>query len=64
MKKYLVFVIQAYEEENAMTQKLTDYVELQLIDRSVEGAMKRAHEIVNKKNYRLSMVIEKTYENT
>lgn len=64
MKKYLVFVIQAYEEENAMTQKLTDYVELQLIDKSVESAMARAHKIVNKKNYRLSMVIEKTYENT
>jgi len=41
---------------------LTDTCELQLIDTTVDGAMKRAEEIIKKPFYRLSMVVEKYVE--
>ena len=56
MNKYLVFVIQAYNEE--IGEKLTDFVELQLMEDTYEEALKRARKIIQKKHYRLSSVLE------
>ena len=58
MKTHLVFVIQAHNGESP-DGHLQDYAELQLIDKSVESATKRAEKIVKKKFYRLATVIEK-----
>lgn len=60
--KYLVFVIQAYEQMTD-TGNLIDACEIQLIDVSYEHALKRAKQIISHKFYRLNMVIEKYKEN-
>ena len=63
MKKYTVFIIQAYNE---MTQQggLSDVITLELIDKSVNSAITKAKDILkdsseNKKFFRLSHIIEK-----
>lgn len=57
MKTYLVFTIQAYDDQVNTT--LTNYAELHLIDSSKESAIKRAKAIdPDKKNYRCSKVVE------
>jgi len=61
MQKYLVFIIQGYAQRMD-DGSLTDTCELQLIDTTVDGAMKRAEEIIKKPFYRLSMVVEKYVE--
>lgn len=58
MKTHLVFIIQAHDGESP-DGHLSNYTELQLIDISVENAIKRAEKIIEKKFYRLSTVIEK-----
>lgn len=58
MKTILVFIIQAYEMRTDDGQ-LQDVTSLELIDTSLDGAIKRAKKIVKKKFYRLSNVIEK-----
>ena len=58
MKTHLVFIIQAHQGETP-EGRFMDYSELQLIDTSVENAMKRAKKLIDKKFYRLSTVIEK-----
>lgn len=58
MKTHLVFIIQAHNGETP-DGRLTDSTELQLIDLSLENAIKRAKKIITKKFYRLSIVIEK-----
>lgn len=57
-KTYLVFVIQAHSGEMP-DMRLTDVTTLELIDTSYDSALLRARKIVNKKFYRLSMVVEK-----
>jgi hypothetical protein len=58
MKTHLVFIIQAHDGETP-DGHLNDYTELQLIDKSLESATKRAEKIIKKKFYRLATVIEK-----
>lgn len=58
--KYLVFVIQAYEEET--DGRLTDVCEMQLIAENIDTAIDRAKKLIVKKNYRLSTIIEKYHE--
>jgi len=57
-KTYLVFVIQAHTGEMP-DGRLQDSCELQLIDKNLKSAMKRAKKIIKKKFYRLSRVVEK-----
>lgn len=56
-KKYLIFVIQAYE---GLTPQMTlmDSCTLDLIDTSVNNAIARAKKIITKKKYRVQRVIE------
>lgn len=58
MKTYLIFIIQAYESATD-TGQLQDVVTVELIDTSLEKALKRAKLIVKKKFYRVSNIIEK-----
>ena len=57
-RTYLVFVIQAYESASD-TGQLSDVITLELIDKNIEKAIKRARKIIKKKFYRISSVIEK-----
>lgn len=59
MNTYLVFVIQAFDEFDKTRDVLTELVTLELIAKTEEEAMKKAQELVKKKGYRLSRVIEK-----
>jgi len=58
MKTILIFIIQAYESATD-TGQLTDVVTVELIDKDLDGALKRAKKLVNKKFYRVSNIIEK-----
>jgi hypothetical protein len=58
MKTYLIFIIQAYESATD-TGQLQDVVTVELIDTSLEKALKRVKLIVKKKFYRVSNIIEK-----
>lgn len=58
MKTYLVFIIQAYNSESPQGQVM-DVATVELIDTTVSRALDRAKKIIEKKFYRLSMVIEK-----
>ncbi len=57
-EKYLVFIIQAYEQK-VDDGKLIDVCEIQIIAKTYNEALKRAQKIVSKPYYRLNMVIEK-----
>lgn len=57
MDKYTVFVIQAYESIDELGN-MTDIVTLQIISEKYDDAMKVAKELVSKKGYRLSQVIQ------
>lgn len=54
----LIFIIQAYESQSD-TGQLTDVVNIELIDKTPELAIKRAKTLIKKKFYRLSNIIEK-----
>ena len=58
MKTKLIFIIQAYESATD-TGQLTDNVTIELIDTEVEIALLRAKELIKKKFYRISNIIEK-----
>lgn len=58
MKTYLIFIIQAYESATD-TGQLQDVVTIELIDKSLENALKRVKLLVKKKFYRVSNIIEK-----
>ena len=58
MKTYLIFIIQAYESATD-TGQLQDVVTVELIDTSLEKALKRVKLIVKKKFYRVSNILEK-----
>ena len=58
MKTHLVFIVQAHNGEQS-DGRLTDSTELQLIDKDFKSAETRAKKLINKKFYRLAMVIEK-----
>lgn len=58
MKTYLIFIIQAYESATD-TGQLQDVVTVELIDKSLESALKRVKLLVKKKFYRVSNIIEK-----
>jgi hypothetical protein len=57
MKKYLVFIIQAFEQQTPEGH-IIDATTLELIDDSYDEALIRAKQIITKKFYRLSSVIE------
>lgn len=61
MKTYLIFIIQAYESATD-TGQLQDVVTIELIDTTVEGAVKKAKKLIKKKFYRVSNIIEKESE--
>jgi hypothetical protein len=54
----LIFIIQGYEDEEP-DGKISDVVTIELIDKTVDSALKRARKIILKKNYRVTSVIEK-----
>ena len=56
--KILVFILQGYEQK-LDDGRLLDSVQIELIDKSYENALKRAKKIIKKPFYRLSMVVEK-----
>jgi hypothetical protein len=58
MKTILVFIIQAHQGESP-DGNLSDCVTLELIDKDVDSAVKRAQKMVEKKFYRVKSVIEK-----
>jgi len=58
MKNYLIFIIQAYESATD-TGQLQDVVTVELIDTSLDSALKRVKLIIKKKFYRVSNIIEK-----
>jgi hypothetical protein len=58
VKTYLVFIIQGYDNITD-TGTLTNSCEFQLIAEDLDSALKRAKQIVEKPNYRLSIVVEK-----
>ena len=57
MKTKYVFVIQAYESQED-DGRLSDVVSLELYGKTYKEALKKAQEIIKKKFYRLSSVIE------
>ena len=57
-ERNLIFIIQAYESATD-TGQLTNVVQIELIDKSPEDALKRAKELIKKNYYRLSSIIEK-----
>jgi hypothetical protein len=57
-KPYMVFIVQAHDGETP-DMRLTNVTTLELIDTTYKSAEERAKKIVNRKHYRLSMVIEK-----
>lgn len=60
--KYRVFVIYACDKLDTAGHFINS-VELQIIDESIEGAMKSAKELIPKKNvYYLRTIIEKFHE--
>ena len=58
MKTNLFFIIQAYETQTD-TGQLLDSVVIELIDKTPEGAIKRAKKLIKRKYYRVSDIIEK-----
>ena len=58
----IVFIIQGYVSQSADGQ-LMDVTTIELIDKDVESALKRAKELMEKPFYRVSHIIEKS-ENT
>lgn len=58
MKTILIFIIQAYESATD-TGQLQDVVTVELIDKDLDSALKRAKKLVSKKFYRVSNIIEK-----
>lgn len=57
-KTHLIFVIQAYESKSD-TGQLSDTVTIELIDTKPESALKRTKELIKRKFYRISNIIEK-----
>lgn len=58
MKTYLIFIIQGYEEKDEATEMIKDIVTIELIDKDVTHAIARAKEIIKKKYYRVTSIIE------
>jgi hypothetical protein len=58
MKTHLIFIIQAYESATD-TGQLQDVVTVELVDQTVENAIKRTKKLIKKKFYRISNIIEK-----
>jgi len=59
MKKYKVFIIQAYKEQVEDTGRLLDVVTLELINSNYTRALESAKKLVSRKHYRLANVIER-----
>lgn len=58
MKTIIIFIIQGYQSKED-TGALADACTIELIDTSVENAMKRAKKLIKKDFYRVSNIIEK-----
>ncbi len=58
MEKFLVFVIQGFNQIAPEDGTLLDSVKMELIDTTYEKALVRAKKLVKKNNWRLSMVVE------
>lgn len=58
IQTYLLFIVQAYESASD-TGVLNDVVTIELIDTSVDSAIKRTKKLIKKKFYRISSVIER-----
>lgn len=58
MKNQLIFIIQAYESATD-TGQLSDSTTIEVIDKDCNSALKRAKDLIKKKFYRVSNIIEK-----
>jgi len=54
-----IFVIQAYEELDKNTQTVKDLCTLDIIEDTADEAIARAKQLIKKKFYRISSIIEK-----
>lgn len=57
MQTHLIFIIQAYQGEDP-TGNISDVVTIELIDETPEKAIARAKQLIKKKFYRVSSIIE------
>jgi len=54
-----IFIIQGYEEQSQVDQRLTDVCTLEVYAKTEQEALEKAKKYINKKFYRVSQVIEK-----
>ena len=59
MKTYLIFIIQAYQEFDKVTGQVKDLCTIEVINKTADMAIAQAKNIIKKKFYRISSVIEK-----
>lgn len=54
-----IFIVQAYEEQSTVDQRLTDVCTLEVYANTEQEALEKAKKYISKKMYRVSNIIEK-----